>query len=369
MLKTAQCEILILASFVRLHEFHALGKTLAYISQPLVSHCRAHEHQQRHHDLPLEERLHELFLDVHRIAVEASDINEPHLAGWLHSELVSALDRYPRLVDNRKRYRLLKIAVFFQEIGHQWTCEHVLEKIASTYEGSNLPDFFPQWAESLSISSHSISCVLRDCWNDTVGGVDIDPNLHLSPLHAAVQHCEPRIIEAIFLRPNQARVDIEERDLNGRTALFAAVANGDESCCRALLEYGADAKTRDNCGRTALEVAVSRGSLNIVKCLIEHHADVNPNHMRCSALPLHVAIESMPFNYDIISHLLNSGADVLLPRFAGRYTDGKNAIDLADDRGQPVLAQKMRDMVAGSTTFLNYFPTSQFPHGPDLLLD
>ena len=346
MLKRAQCEILILASFTRLQEFHALGKTLAYVSQPLVAHCRAHGHQQRHHDLPLEERLHELFLDVHRIAVEASDINEPFLAGWLHSSLVSALDRYPRLVDNRKRYCLLKIAVFFQDKGHQSDCEHVLEKIAGVYEGSDLPDLFPQWAESLSISSQSISCVLRDCWNDTVGGVDIDPNLKLPPLHAAVQHREPRIIEAMFSSPNRARVNIEERDLNGWTALFAAVANGDESCCRALLEHGADVNTRDKCGRTALEVAVSRGSLNIVEYLIEHHAAVNPDNLGCSSLPLHVAIESMPFNYGIIYRLLNSGADVYLRRFAGRYTDGKHAIELADSRGQPELAQRMREMVA-----------------------
>lgn len=141
------------------------------------------------------------------------------------------------------------------------------------------------------------------------------------------------------------RVNIEERDLNGWTALFAAVANGDEFCCHALLENDADVNTRDKCGRTALEVAVSRGSLNIVKCLIEHNAFVNPDNIGCSCLPLHVAIESMPLTYDITDLLLKSGADVSLRRFAGRYTDGKHAIDLANDLGHDQLAELMQQMV------------------------
>ena len=74
---------------------------------------------------------------------------------------------------------------------------------------------------------------------------------------------------------------MEERDLNGRTALFAAVANGDESCCLALLMHEADANTRDEYGHTALEVAVRGGNLNIVKNLIHFNADVNPDITGC----------------------------------------------------------------------------------------
>ena len=303
-----------------------------------------------------------MFIDVQSIAVKANEINEPYLAGWINSSLVSALDRYPRLVDNRKRHYLLKIARICQELGHQWDYEHVLKKIASTYRGSDLPSLFPLLTESLSTSSQSISCVLRECWKGTLGGDDTDLNLNLPPLHAAVQHRQPRIIKEIFLNPNRARVNIEERDLNGWTALFAAVANGDEACCRALLENDADANTRDKCGRTALEVAVSRGSLNIVECLIEYNAVVNPDNTGCSSLPLHVAIESVDFNLGILSHLLNSGAGVYLRRYAGRHTDGKHAIDLADERGHHQLAENMRQMVPipGPTPFLlQDFPMGQ----------
>ena len=215
----------------------------------------------------------------------------------------------------------MKIAVIFQELGYQWEYEHVLKKIAGLSRGPDLPSLFPRLTESFSTSSQSISCVLRDFWNKTIGGDDIDPNLKLPPLHAAVQHRQPRIIRAIFSDPNGARVNIEERDLNGWTALFAAVAVGDESCCRALLENDADVNTQDKCGRTALEVAVRRGSLSIVKCLTEYNVDVNPNNIGCSSLPLHAAIQNQ--DYDITDLLLNSGADVSLPRFAGKYTDGK----------------------------------------------
>ena len=285
-----------------------------------------------------------MFRDLHRIAVDANDINETYLALWIHSSLVSSLDRHPRLLDNRKRYYLLKIAVIFQELGHQWDYEQVLQKIASIDRGSDLPDLFPRLTESLSTSSQSISCVLRDFWNETVGGDDIDPNLNLPPLHAAVQHRQPSIIREFFSDPSRVRVDIEERDLNGCTALFAAAANGDEFCCRALLENHAKVNTQDKCGRTALEVAVKSGSLNTVECLTEYNVDVNPNNIGCSSLPLHAAIENQPFNYAITQLLLNSGAEVTLRRFAGRYTDGKNAIEIARSLGHHQPVELIQDM-------------------------
>ena len=216
-------------------------------------------------------------------------------------------------------------------------------------------------AESLSTSSQSINCVLRDCWNETVGGDDIDPNLNLPPLHAAVQQHQPRIIKAILSNPNRARVNTEERDLNGWTAPFAAVANEYGPCCCALLENGADANTRDKYGCTPLEVAVGRRSLNTVKCLIEYNAAVNPDNIGCSSLPLHVAIEDVDFDYEIISHLLKSGAQVFLRRYAGRHTDGKHAIRLANDRGYYELVEQMQQMVP--IPDLTPFLVQDFPMG------
>ena len=312
--------------------------------------------------MSIEEKLHELFLHIYGIAVEAYEVNERHLARWILFALISALNQHPRILDSRKKNSLLKIAIMFQELGHQWDCEHILLKVAGMYRPCKVfsPEGpFRQLATSFSTSSMSIRRVLEDRWNETVGGSHADANLNISPLHTAVQHRQSSIIAALLSNLNDCiasqltptlttssniaglRVNIEERDLNGRTALFAAVVNGDESCCLALLVNNADANTRDDYGHTALEVAVRGGNFNIVKNLIEHHADVNPDVTHCSCLPLHAAIESGNFQSEIIYHLLKSGAKADLRRFA----DNKHAIDLAMDRGYYELAANMRHMV------------------------
>ena len=260
----------------------------------------------------------------------------------------------------------------FQELGHQWECELVLLKIASMYKTSDVPvpgEPLHLLATSFPASSMSIRRVLVDRYNETVGGNHVDPNLNVPPLHVAVQHRNPSIIVALLSNANdcsslqpglsltttsivaQGRVNIEERDINNRTALFTAVANGDESCCLALLIYGANANTRDGYGHTALEVAVRGANLNLVKTLIEYKALVNPDITRCSALPLHAAIESGNFQLEIIHHLLNSGAKVGIRR----YVDNKHAIDLAIDRGYHELAESMGRMIPipSSTPFMN----------------
>ncbi|CAD6589586.1 MAG: hypothetical protein ASARMPREDX12_003892 [Alectoria sarmentosa] len=348
-------------AFSKLHDFHALGNTLAYVSQHTFVYCRIHVAQRPYHDLSIEEKLHDLFINIYGIAVEANARNEAHLARWILFELLSALDQY-RLCDKRKRHILLKIARMFQELGHRWSCEHVLLKISGMYKGSALPpqeDPFHLLANSFPTSSVSIRRVLGDRWNETVGGNHVDLDLNVPPLHAAVQHRNPSIILALLSNPNdrsylplapslttlsnvgQVRVNIEERDLDSRTALFAAVIKGDESCCSALLLHGADANTRDDHGHTALEVAVRGGYLNIVKNLINCNAHVNPDITGCSSLPLHAAIESDDFQLEIIGHLLNSGAAVQLRR----YADNKHAIDLAVDREYHELAESMRRMI------------------------
>ncbi len=175
----------------------------------------------------------------------------------------------------------------FQELGHEWDFQHVLMKIVAMYKTSTLPA--PEYpvsllAKSFPTSSLSIRRVVEDRWNETVGGNHVDANLNVPPLHAAVQHGNPSIIAVLLSNPNdcssphlspslgtsssvaEVRVNIEERDLNSRTALFAAVANGDESCCLTLLLSGADANTRDDFGHTALEVAVRYSKLYCYSC-------------------------------------------------------------------------------------------------------
>ena len=132
------------------------------------------------------------------------------------------------------------------------------------------------------------------------------------------------------------RVNIDERNLNNRAALFAAIANGDKLRCFALPIGGGDANTRDEHGHIALEVAVRGRNLDIVKTLIQSSAAVNTDVTNCSCLPLHAAIES-----EIIYDLLAHGAEVDCRRIA----DQKHAINLAIDRWDSELAEAMRGRV------------------------
>lgn len=323
----------------RLHEFHALGNTLSYVSQPAFVYCPAHGARQPYHDLSIEEKLHDLFINIYAIAVEANARNESHMVRWILLELVYALDQYPQLLDSRKKHILLKIARVFQGLGHHWIYEHTLLKIAGMHKYSALPsqeDPYHLLANSFRASSMSIRPVLVDRWNETVGGNCVDSNLIVPSLLAAVQHRSPYIILALLVNP-QVRANIDERDLNGWTALYTAVANGDEPCCMALLLNGADANTRDYHGHTVLEVAVKGGYLNIVETLIKYKANVNPDLTSCSSPPLHAAIESGQFHHKIVDHLLQSGARVDLRRLY----DSKHAIDIAADLGYHELAERM----------------------------
>lgn len=325
--------------------------------------------------MSIEEKLHDLFIYTYDIAVKAKDQDESDVARWIFFALVFALDQYPQWFDKRKRHILLKIALAFQELGHRWEGEYVLLKIAGMYNMSALSsqDYLHRLADSFPNSSMCIRRALADRYDETVGGNLFDSNLNVPPLHAAVQHQNSSIILALLPNPNDysslppapsltissnvghMRVNLEDRDINGRTALFAAIVNGDESCCFALLRCGANANTRDDHGHTPLEVAAGGGYLNILKNLIKFGAHLNPDITGCSSLPLHAAIESSNFRPEIINHLLISGAEVGLRRL----TDNKHAIHLAIDQGYHELAQSMRGRMPSlnQTSFINQDPS------------
>ena len=324
----------------------------------------------------MHQKLHSLFICIYRIGIEADGRGQCDRARWILFALLRALDAYPGLVDGRKGHVLLKTALILQRLGHRWESEQILVKVAGMYESSALdPHDDPCYllAGSFPDSSELIRSTLAKLWQETIGGDHLDLNLSVPPLHRAVQNGNPGIIMAILSDPSgvsshpftasqQSLQDTtipttpsasdmvapvgsntEERDFRNRTALFLAVANGDEPCCYALVRRSADVNTRDVHGHTALEVAARGGHLNIVRLLTESNAEVNPHMGCCSSSPLQAAIESDKFNLDLVSHLLNLGAWVELHRY-----DNKSAIDLADERGLTQLAANMRQMISDS---------------------
>ncbi len=360
--------------YSRLSEFHALGTSLISASHHTVIR-EAHGPSQPYDHLSVGQKLHFLFIYIYRIGAEADGRGLCDRARWILLALLLALDKYPGLVDGRKGHVLLKIALIFQRLGHRWESEHILGKVAGIYEFSALsPHEDPCYllAGSFPDSSELIKSTLAKLWQETTGEEYRDLNLNLPPLHRAVQDRNPGIIMAILSDPSgisshpsasqqsaqdtaspitplmsndmgMVQANTEERDFRTRTALFLAVANGDERCCDALIRRRADVNTRDAHGHTALEIAARGGHLNIVRQLTESNALVNPDMGCCSSSPLQAAIESERFDLDLVSYLLNLGAWVSLLRY-----DNKSAIDLAEERGLTRLATNMRQMISDS---------------------
>ena len=341
----------------------------------------------------VDQELHSLFLYIYRLGIEADARGQCDVARWILFALLHALDKYPGLVDGRKGHVLLKIALIFQRLGHRWESEHILLKVANMYASSAIvPHEDPCYllAGSFPDSSELIKSTLAKLWQETIGGDHVDLNFTVPPLHRAVQDRNPGIVMAILSdlsevtshpatfsqrstqdtansmtpatispgSPQATAIPItpatsynvapkgantEERDFRNRTALFLAVANGDERCCYALIRHGADVNTRDAHGHTALEIAARGGHLNIVRQLTDSNAVVNPDMGCCSSSPLQAAIESDNFNLDLVTHLLSLGAWVGLERY-----DNKSAVDLAEERGLTQLAANMRQLISDS---------------------
>ena len=69
--------------------------------------------------------------------------------------------------------------------------------------------------------------------------------------------------------------NINERAVNGDTALIIASGRGYLSIVKKLIDAGADKDAQNDLGNTALFVASSRGQLSAVKILIDAGADKN----------------------------------------------------------------------------------------------
>jgi hypothetical protein len=97
----------------------------------------------------------------------------------------------------------------------------------------------------------------------------IECGVHL--LHYATIMNRPDMVEALI----DSGVDVNERDLAGRTALHIAyLASSDpETIARALLRLGVNPHARDNVGLKALDIAVTLESgMAAVEVLLEHGA-------------------------------------------------------------------------------------------------
>ena len=130
-----------------------------------------------------------------------------------------------------------------------------------------------------------------------------------SPLTIAAKNGHLAAVKALL----SAGVDIESRDANNRTALYAAVANNKPAVVQFLCESKANVNVYGINKWTPLTVAADRGSVEIVKILLKYGTNVDlelrddiDDFYRKTPL-YHAAKEGHP---DIVELLCKAGADV-----------------------------------------------------------
>jgi ankyrin repeat protein len=89
----------------------------------------------------------------------------------------------------------------------------------------------------------------------------------------------------------KSRVDVNERDNEGRTALMFAVTNMHRDSANVLLEHGADVNLKANDGCTALMLAACSGASDLARALLSKGADMTAKFAESGKTALDLAKE------------------------------------------------------------------------------
>jgi ankyrin repeat protein len=95
-----------------------------------------------------------------------------------------------------------------------------------------------------------------------------------TPLHIAVYHKLPHIVQLLLEKGADPNVPLTAQAGNERTALNMAVGSGATEIVELLLKHKADVNARDTSGNTPLLRAMSEANLPIAEVLLAHKADV-----------------------------------------------------------------------------------------------
>lgn len=336
--------------------------------------CRARHRLINLNELPenytntIRDELHSLFMTTCKIGLQLHELEKDDEAHGIFMKLVLALEKYPGLCDARKRGALLKIAKFYQDIRDQDELEWLLGKAAQTHSAS-APHEDPctLLVQSLTETSERARNVLVKLWQNKLM-VDEEPSLAIPAIQRSAQHSNTGVASIMLARTNsnthwspalfnlqgihvaatlgseqnvlnflRAGAQVDVLDFHSHTALFLAALKGHEGCCAVLITNGANPNSRNCHGTTILEVAARGGHFNVIKRLVDAGAEINPSLVCCASSPLQAAVESLESPDGLALYLMDKDGDVSFPR-----NDGKNAIDLAEERGLLVLAQTMR---------------------------
>ena len=170
-----------------------------------------------------------------------------------------------------------------------------------------LQDKFGRTALYCAAENDRESCEVLSCLLENGADVNKGANDNCTPLMIASRNGNVNNVACLI----RHGADIDLQDKFGRTALYCAAENDRDSCevLSCLLENGADVnKGRDN-NCTPLIKASITGCVNNVACLIRHGADIDLQG-KFGRTALHYAVENYHGSCEVLSCLLENGADV-----------------------------------------------------------
>ena len=316
---------------------------------------------------------HTLFIKIVNMILDIGKQGNRETAISLMWKLWLVSYRYRELCDSQKRGALLDMAEFFTKNGEHDEYRNILSVIADIddpYAPEPKPDPCHLLATSFLKNDEGVP---RKVWQKHFAKSSMPSDLVLKPLQFAAQHRNPKVAESILSRQsgynkeaaifkleglhvaascgnvntlstlieNAEGRNVDARTVEEQTPLFLAAANGQEGCCRLLLEYKADYNSRDKHGHTIVEVAARKGNLNVVRMLVHAGAELGAQvTCHCALTPLQAAIESG--SQELVHYLLDQGVDVS-PR---RVYDKESTIRLAQARKMPSLVSRLQEIEA-----------------------
>ena len=141
----------------------------------------------------------------------------------------------------------------------------------------------------------------------------------------------PEVLE--YILKNRFYNDIDEKDMNGQTALHRACSKNTKSL-ELLLKYGSDKDARDNRGKTILHHATQNEDSSVLQHILEHHYYNDINEIDCNGYTaLHYAAVYNNISKSI-ELLMSHGADSSICT-----RKGNNILHIAASRGNKTLVE------------------------------
>lgn len=144
-------------------------------------------------------------------------------------------------------------------------------------------------------------------------------------------------------------IDLEIKDLEGRTALHVAAWQGTYLLVESLIQLGSDINAIDNEGRTPLHMCSWNGHIEVVRMLVEAGAQVNHVSSTQGATPLLVAAQQG--HLETCVFLMQVGSNI-----THRDLYGRDARDVAINCGHTEIVNLIETFMAessGTNTLIN----------------